>query len=280
MKAPRTVRHYREHCYTVARVLQEAGYSAYPWEITPETVTWLIGDYERRNMSIAAKKNYIHALRVWTEHYNNYVIRDMKIRWPHDTRPRADWLTHDQAIALLQLPKNPAADLIVHCELCLGMRRVEVMRLKPASFAESYVEILGKGSMGGKIRLMPYHRDTVRVYHRYMTWRREQIATAKTISSTAEAPDDLLIYRQRGNLKTYGEKGSGIDKILERLSDKLGFAFTNHTLRRTFGRTMYRSGVAPATISKMLGHESIDMTLRYIGVDLDDMNAAMEVYSL
>ena len=43
---------------------------------------------------------------------------------------------------------------------------------------------------------------------------------------------------------------------------------------------MYRSGVEVATISKMMGHESIDQTLKYIGVDLDDMNNAMQAFAL
>ena len=56
--------------------------------------------------------------------------------------------------------------------------------------------------------------------------------------------------------------------------------FFNHTLRRTFGRTMYRSGVEVATISKMMGHESIDQTLKYIGVGLDDMSSAIQAFAL
>lgn len=43
---------------------------------------------------------------------------------------------------------------------------------------------------------------------------------------------------------------------------------------------MYRSGVEVATISKMMGHESIDQTLKYIGVGLDDMSSAMQAFAL
>lgn len=75
-------------------------------------------------------------------------------------------------------------------------------------------------------------------------------------------------------------KGSGIDEMLKPLGEQIGVKFSNHTLRRTFGRTMYRSGVEVATISKMMGHESIDQTLKYIGVDLDDMNSAMAAFAL
>ena len=37
---------------------------------------------------------------------------------------------------------------------------------------------------------------------------------------------------------------------------------------------------APTVIAKMLGHSSIEQTLRYIGVDGDDMDAAMKIFKL
>lgn len=275
-KSPRTITHYREHCLLVVAALREGERNTLPWLITRLDVKWLLEEYERRGLTIATRKNYIHALRRWTEFYDNYVVAGMGIRWPRDGRPNADWLDHDEAVALLRLPKTAPAELVVHCELCLGMRRIEVLRLTVDSFRGRYVEILGKGSLGGKPRLMPYHRDTKTVLDRYMNYRNGLIKAARR--TKAEAPADLLIYRQKLTLKTYSD--SGIDRMLERLADELGYNFSNHTLRRTFGRVMYRSGVQPATISRMLGHESIDMTLGYIGVDLDDMNGAMQEFKL
>ena len=89
-----------------------------------------------------------------------------------------------------------------------------------------------------------------------------------------------MIWARGSKLYEYGAKGSGIDEMLKPLGEEIGVKFSNHTLRRTFGRTMYRSGVEVATISKMMGHESIDQTLKYIGVDLDDMNSAMQTFAL
>lgn len=51
-------------------------------------------------------------------------------------------------------------------------------------------------------------------------------------------------------------------------------------LRRTFGRTMWRDGVKIETISAMLGHDSIEQTLEYIGANIDDMQSAMDMFSL
>ncbi len=279
-RAPRTLRFYRDELSTIIRTLERGGRHTFPWDITEEDVKWLLDDYIKRNLTVSTRRGYISALRTWTEYYDNDVVRRMKIRWPADMRPNVDWITQAQAKELLAIPKTPAQDLVVHCELCLGMRRVEILRLRPDSFRGSHVEILGKGSQGGKPRSMPYHRDTDRVVDRYLRYRKALIETVRMQRPSAVVPESLMIWARGSKLHEYGVKGSGIDEMLKPLGEEIGVRFSNHTLRRTFGRTMYRSGVEVATISKMMGHESIDQTLKYIGVDLDDMNSAMQTFSL
>lgn len=279
-RAPRTLRFYRDELSTIIRTLERGGRHTFPWDITEEDVKWLLDDYIKRNLTVSTRRGYISALRTWTEYYDNDVVRRMKIRWPADMRPNVDWITQAQAKELLAIPKTPAQDLVVHCELCLGMRRVEILRLRPDSFRGSHVEILGKGSQGGKPRSMPYHRDTDRVVDRYLRYRKALIETVRMQRPSAVVPESLMIWARGSKLHEYGVKGSGIDEMLKPLGEEIGVKFSNHTLRRTFGRTMYRSGVEVATISKMMGHESIDQTLKYIGVDLDDMNSAMQTFAL
>ena len=50
----------------------------------------------------------------------------------------------------------------------------------------------------------------------------------------------------------------------------------HHTLRRTGGRLMWLAGVPIETIASIMGHESTEMTLRYIGVNLSDQTKAFE----
>lgn len=279
-RTPRTIEFYRSELQTIIRVLESGGRHTMPWMIDEEDVGWLLNHYRERELTISTRRGYISALRTWTKFYGNDVLENMEIRWPADMRPNVDWITEDQARRLLELPKTPAQDLVVHCELCLGMRRIEVIRLKPSSFTRDYVSILGKGSQGGKPRAMPYHRDTQRILDRYLDYRNSLIAVVRAQRPTAEVPDRLMIWARGSKLHVYADKGSGIDAMLKPLAEEIDATFSNHTLRRTFGRTMYRSGVQLATISKMMGHESTEQTLKYIGVDLDDMNGAMAAFAL
>ena len=63
------------------------------------------------------------------------------------------------------------------------------------------------------------------------------------------------------------------------MRERLGFDFTNHTLRRTYGRTLYHSCVDIVTISHILGHDNISTTMKYLGINKDDQDKAVRIHS-
>jgi len=48
-----------------------------------------------------------------------------------------------------------------------------------------------------------------------------------------------------------------------------------HRLRHTFGSSLVRAGVNPRVIQKLMGHASILMTERYMGVGDDQLQSAI-----
>ena len=88
--------------------------------------------------------------------------------------------------------------------------------------------------------------------------------------------DNLIIYLKGRKLKVYDQiKGAGITKQLKELSNRCGIPFSNHTLRRTFGRELFRSGVPVEVIATIYGHTSTSVTMKYLGLNMDDMTDAM-----
>ena len=274
MLTERSIDFYGEQAKICLKDLQHLQRNLEPWNVTIDDAKSLLDYWTSKGLAVSTKRGYLAALRTWTAYYGNHDIERMRVIFPTDTRPNADWLTDDEARRLIALPKAPIDDLIIHCELCLGMRRIELLRLQETDFNISgqFVDIKGKGARGGKPRRMPFHRDTARILTAYLKERLQMISGAVKI------PAALLVYRHGKIVKPYQD--SGIDLRLKKIASILGFDFSNHTLRRTFGRVCWLSGVKVETISKMLGHSSIDMTLRYIGVDMDDMNAAMRRFIL
>lgn len=279
--APRTVTFYRETIHAVLGYMKRHGLHTLPNQIDVQDIKQLLDCMASDKLAIATRKGYLSALKKFLNHFNSSIMSHLDYKLPRDTRPKVDWLSESEASQLLHCTKTPIQEIVIHCELCLGMRRVEVVRLRADDLhqAEGYLTVLGKGSQGGKPRTIPYAKDTGKVMQLAMTRRESQILKARQrYPVSTSVPENLILWEKGGRLHSYSEEGYGIDKVVsDPLSRQLGFHFSNHTLRRTFGRALYRAGVEVPTIAKILGHESTEVTLRYIGVDLDDMRKAMAI---
>ena len=170
----------------------------------------------------------------------------MRIGWPQDMRVHANWLEDDEAMAVENLAEG-IEKVVVHLELDLMLRRIEVLRLKPTDFQGDRINVLGKGRMGGKWRTIPMHGETREIIGTYLLERKKIIAKARAKNPTAPIPEALLIYERNGRLGAYQK--TAVDKILIGLKKRVethygrSFDFSNHTLRRTGGRMMWKAGV-------------------------------------
>lgn len=279
--APRTVSFYVETLHAVAAILQDGGRPIMPRQIRREDLDYLLDYMEIHNFASQTRKGYIQSLKKWVSAFDSPLSHAWpRVRYPFDKRPNVDWLTADEARQLLSCSKTPLQSLVIHLELCLGLRRVEVIRLRvqDVDWAGEYLRVTGKGPAGGSPRLVPWSHDTKHVLESWMSLRAFWEGRARARYPVhSDIPDNLIVWRRSDRLYPYSEEGYGLDKtVINPLRKKLGISFSNHTLRRTFGRTLYRAGAPVPTIARILGHESTDVTLRYIGVDMDDMREAME----
>lgn len=279
--APRTVSFYKETIHAVLGFMSKHHLHTLPHQISEDDIKKLLDCMAAEKLAVATRKGYLSAMKKYLKHFDNSAMIHLDYKLPVDSRPKVDWLTEHEASQLIHCTKTPIQDIVIHCELCLGMRRVEVVRLRANDLhpSEGYLTVLGKGSQGGKPRTIPYAKDTGRVMQLAISRRESQILKArKRFPISTVVPDNLILWERGGKLHSYSEEGYGIDKVVsDPLSKQLGFHFSNHTLRRTFGRALYRADVPVPTIARILGHESTEVTLRYIGVDLDDMRKAMAI---
>ncbi len=236
----------------------------------------------RGKQSIAYHKYHLSIFGGFLKWCGNNIVDRMQVEWPHDERINADWLLGDDP-DILQAEAEGIERVIVHLELNLCMRRVELLRLRPCDFMRETVNVRGKGRQGGKWRSVPFDPDTREIIGWWMVERKRIIERAKAKNPGVVVPEALLIYEHHGHLGAY--KKGAIDKFLNlfrlRLERKYQrpFEFNNHTLRRTGGRELWKAGVELETISKILGHEDTKTTIRYLGINHDDMSDAMQKVS-
>lgn len=274
---PRTIRFYQEQSALVLRALEGIDPSKNPANLDRDTLKRLVLEL-RSKYTVSTQKDYLIALKRMCENEHNHIFSEYRVMFPTDTRPNVDWLSHDQAQELLDLWKMPVDDMIVTLELLHGLRRIEVIRIRTTDIHldDGYIEVRGKGRAGGKLRSIPMHPDFARAYGRWMEERDKMCLDVDDASV-----DNLLVYARNGKLHQYEEiKGRAIDDHIRQLSERTGIEFSNHTLRRTFGRELYRSGVDITVIATIFGHSSTTQTLKYLGLELDDMAKAMEIMRL
>ncbi len=229
--------------------------------LTPDTVRWYILLYGR-----FLKLNA-----------GNSIVEEMELRWPKTAvRPRVDWLTAEEAQHLLsvEMPIHEMAAL--RCMLCMGLRRIEVIRLRVDHVMEDGVIVRGKGTGGGRYRFVPYGEDAKHYLKMLMAWRAEAIEEATRLNPDYVAPPNLFLTRTP-QPRAYSEAGNGFDKsILGNIRRISGVDFNgNHTLRRTFARSLYLSGVKIELVSSLLGHADTQTTLKYIGIADEDKTDAI-----
>ena len=273
-RSERTIKAYRWTLQQATRALERAELQALPFKIDRPEIDYLLNHTYKHTASRTASWN-IAILQPYLIHYGNSIIKRMRLSWPADERVHVDWLTPTEALQLQDYQLSPMSDLGIHLMLCLGLRRVELIRLRVQDLRGSYLEVRGKGKAGGKWRSVPYHPETPRLLEAWIAQRSQIVAAARKVKDCRE-PEELFIWSRRGNLSPYAERGSGWDKrVIQPVRDATGIHFGNHTLRRTFGRTMFQAGVKPETIAKLMGHESTATTIDYLGLNMDDMSNAM-----
>lgn len=271
--APRTIRFYREHCILVGKRLEGMYGHIMPHEVRKEHIVSLLERMRSDKLAIATQRNFIVSLKKICEHYNNHAFKEVRILWPEDTRPNVNWLTPDQARTILESDLTPIQDAIVSLELCAGLRRIELLRLTVADIHPDYIEVHGKGHVGGKLRSVPIQQRVRLALDRWLAYRSDIVQSCQDAMYVSDA---LFVYRHGRYIYPYSDvKCTGIDRHLKLVCTSTGIEFAHHTLRRTFARQLWLSGAQLVTIAKILGHKSTEQTLEYIGANHDDMASAM-----
>jgi site-specific recombinase XerD len=223
----------------------------------------------------------------WLKFYKNEVMKDMMLTWPADERVHVDWLSFEEAVAIQEAAHSPVEKFVIHMELRLWTRRVEVRRLETQEVQaiamedplsdmtfDGVVEVNGKGRGGGKRRTLTFTPVTKGLVEEYNRYRVGLIMEARERDPNVMVPKEYLIYRRGKRLSAYSE--SGLDSIVMRVAKRAGIKrkVLNHTLRRTGARIAYFAGVPLVEIMVGLGHRSEKETIKYLGLTVNELGRA------
>lgn len=172
-----------------------------------------------------------------------------------------NWLTKDQAQALLNMP-NPATlkglrdRAILAVMIGAGLRRSEVAALtfehvKQRDARWVILDLVGKGN---RVRTIPIP-----------SW------TKSALDAWAERADlsSSSVFRsihKGGYLTGASVTPQAVHDVVKEYAAELGLPLAAHDLRRTFAKLAHKGGSGLDQIQLSLGHASIKTTERYLGV--------------
>ncbi|MBI4315919.1 MAG: tyrosine-type recombinase/integrase [Chloroflexi bacterium] len=161
-------------------------------------------------------------------------------------------LTESEVAQVLAVVDDQRDRAMVTLMLYAGLRVGEVATLSLAAISEPTdpaapirLRVLGKGR---KERVVYLTREGYQILARYLA---------------AESPPrpDVPLFRTRLGR---GISVAGIEERLARYAERSGVALTAHRLRHTYGRRMAESEMPVLSLSRLLGHSSVQTTQRYI----------------
>jgi len=143
--------------------------------------------------------------------------------------------------------------------LFCGLRSREVINLKSddIGITEGQVLIHGKAE---KERIVPLPRDLIAVLEKYINLERPKTNSLHLFV--------VLKGHHRGNPLTY----DAIRTVFRYHRKISGVSNANpHRFRHTFGADMTRAGISLPALMKLLGHSSLQMSMRYVNLFAKDV---------
>ena len=168
------------------------------------------------------------------------------------------WLTAAQ-LGALYVASHGRERLLIALEGFNGLRRIEVLRLHVRDLnlvlPSPTMRVLGKGRHGGKFRTIPI----------------QPVAYAVLVEATLGQPTTAALF-------PHHERTADHDLRLAATRARLGVKVSGHDLRRSFGRIAYQAGVSLVDLKYLYGHESVDMTTHYIGLDEESARRGLTAF--
>lgn len=204
------------------------------------------------NRALAVLKSMFNRAIEWKKARENpcKIVRLFK-----ENNQRLRYLEKDEIRKLLGNCSGHIKDIVI-IALCTGMRRGEILNLKWTD--------------------CDFRRDTIRLTRTKNSEIRTVPMNAKvksTLVRVRKHPDSPYVFCKADGTP-YGDIKTGFWTAIKK-SGIINFRF--HDLRHTFASHLVMSGVDLNTVRELMGHKSLEMTLRYAHLSPDHKKRAVDI---
>lgn len=181
-----------------------------------------------------------------------------KVKFFREENKRLVFLEEDEIHKFLDACPNYLEPIVV-IAIYTGMRRGEILNLKwrDIDIKRELIHVLD--TKNGEKKEIPMNDEVKRIF----------------IKTPRHKGSDYIFYNSNG--KPYKDIRSAFKKALKKSGVKKEDGFRFHDLRHTFASHLVMNGVDLNTVSKLLGHKSIQMTLRYANLSPKHKKRAVDI---
>lgn len=199
------------------------------------------------------------------------------VKLPKLDNRRVRFLSRHEANMVLEMARSYNLELHDMCLICLytGMRAGEMMTLQRHDIDFEHNLITIRDPKNGESRQVFLTANV-----KGMLEERLKKNDSKTVSEASKQNDSQLVFPNK-----LGEERDAVSKLFKRCIDGIGMndGITDprqkvcfHTLRHTFASWLALQGETLLTIKELMGHKTIQMTMRYAHLIPDQKRKAVE----
>lgn len=200
----------------------------------------IVSSLKETGISDATVNRYLSCLSAFLRFCQKRKFRTaepIELDWKEEDEGRIRWLTYEEEQRLMELLPAPYST-IVFIAIRTGMRASELLTLKPDQVEKKWIRLWK--TKNGSARSVPINADLYKVIEPLV--RKKEIPTYWQLRWEWEKA-----RKEMGMLKDHG--------------------FVFHACRHTFATRAVQANVNIRVLQKLMGHRSIQTTLRYASVD-------------
>lgn len=225
---------------------------------------------------------YINAILKYLRMFYRYCIQEeyilekqnpcLKVKWAREPKAIINTFTDDEAVKMLKQWDfkryyNARNKAILATFFETGIRNLELCNLNMTDVRDTVILVHGKGN---KERYVPISPALKKTFIKYERIRAEYIKN-KLIE------EDCYFYSYRGKRLTV----ESIERVVKETGIlakvRKDLRCSPHTIRHYYAQFMLRQGLDVYTVSRLLGHENIMITKRYLQSLRDEEIVSMSV---
>lgn len=236
------------------------GWPMNPKKLQPKQLTYYLENL--KHLSTGTQSLYGRVLLIFLKWCGNRQFEEFRFKIKVE-RSRVDWLTVEEASDILASAPTMWIMAMETMFIYTGIRRSELAHLRLSDVHEDFILVVGKGR---KARRIPVAPELWNMMRPYTDWRRTR------------GGEFFLIHPQIGALPEGPYAAESIGGCIWDHSKLYGRHFSPHTFRRSYGRHLYKAGMALVEIQRLYGHASVEMTIRYLGITEEDLSTSLSRY--